>query len=78
MLAKNAVVPFEDERFSYVIALRQEVETTGSRILAPPDVTKPGIKLKLCTASGVQSPMIARRDGANYKRVRKCEWGDMF
>lgn len=78
MLAKKAVVPFEDERFSYVIALRQKVETTGLRILAPPEVTKPGIKLKLCMAKGVASPMIARRDGANYKRARTCDWGDMF
>lgn len=78
MLAKNAVVPFEDERFSYVIALRQAVAVAGARILAPPDVSKSGVRLKLCTAGGVASPVIAHRDTANYKRAKKCDWGDVY
>ena len=78
MHAKKAAVPFEDEKFSYVIASRQPVALEGSRILAPPVETKAEIKFKLCAENGLTQQSIARRDKAAYKRVRKLEWGDLF
>jgi ribosomal protein RSM22 (predicted rRNA methylase) len=78
MHAKKAAVPFEDEKFSYVMASRQPVALEGSRILAPPVETKAEINLKLCAESGLTWQSIARRDKAAYKRVRKLEWGDLF
>ena len=78
MHAKKAAVPFEDEKFSYVIASRQPMALEGSRILAPPVETKAEINLKLCAESGLTRQSIARRDKAAYKRVRKLEWGDHF
>ena len=78
MHAKKAVVPFEDEKFSYVIASRQAVALEGSRILAPPVETKAEINLKLCAENGLTRQSIARRDRAAYKRARKLEWGDLL
>ena len=78
MHAKKAVVPFEDEKFSYVIASRTAVGLEGSRILAPPVETKAAINLKLCAENGLTRQSIARRDRAAYKRVRKLEWGDLL
>lgn len=78
MHAKKASVPFEDEKFSYVIASRQPVASQGSRILAPPIETKAEIKFKLCAENGLTRRSIARRDKAEYKRGRKLEWGDFF
>ena len=78
MHAKRAAVPFEDEKFSYVIVSRQPVALEGARILAPPSETKAEIKFKLCTENGLIRQSIARRDKAEYKRVRKLEWGDLF
>ena len=78
MHAKKATVPFEDEKFSYVIASRQPVALQGSRILAPPVETKAEIKFKLCAENGLAQRSIARRDKAEYKRGRKLEWGDLF
>jgi ribosomal protein RSM22 (predicted rRNA methylase) len=78
MHAKKAVVPFEDEKFSYVMASRQPVALGGSRILAPPAETKPDIRFKLCAENGLSQQSIARRDKAAYKRARKLEWGDLF
>jgi ribosomal protein RSM22 (predicted rRNA methylase) len=78
MHAKKAAVPFEDEKFSYVIASRQPMALEGSRILAPPVETKAEINLKLCAEIGLTLHGIARRDKAAYKRVRKLEWGDLF
>lgn len=78
MHAKKATVPFEDERFSYVIASRQPGAQLGARILEPPVETKAEIRFKLCTKNGLSQQSIARRDKAAYKRVRKLEWGDLF
>lgn len=78
MHAKKARVPFEDEKFSYVIASRQRVPLHGARILAPPHETKAEIKFKLCTESGLDLHSVASRDKAAYKRGRKLEWGDLF
>lgn len=78
MQAKAASVPFEDERYSYVIATRDQPSPAAARILSPPAAGKAGIRLRLCTAAGLETPMIARRDAAAYKRARKLDWGDAW
>jgi ribosomal protein RSM22 (predicted rRNA methylase) len=78
MHAKKATVPFEDEKFSYLIAARQPGALEGARILSPPAESKADIKFKLCTGNGLTQQSIARRDKAEYKRVRKLDWGDLF
>lgn len=78
MHAKKATVPFEDEKFSYLIASRQPGALQEARILSPPAESKAEIKFKLCTGNGLAQQSIARRDKAEYKRVRKLDWGDLF
>lgn len=78
MHAKKATVPFEDERFSYLIASRLPGEVHGARILGPPADGKADIKFKLCGGDGLSQQSVARRDKAAYKRVRKLRWGDLF
>lgn len=78
MHAKKATVPFEDEKFSYVIASRQPGALEGARILSPPAESKAEIKFKLCAGTGLSQQSIARRGKAEYKRVRKLEWGGLF
>jgi ribosomal protein RSM22 (predicted rRNA methylase) len=78
MHAKRATVPFEDEKFSYLIASRQPGELEGARILSPPAESKAEIQFKLCAGNGLTQQSIARRDKAEYKRVRKLDWGGLF
>jgi ribosomal protein RSM22 (predicted rRNA methylase) len=78
MHAKKATVPFEDEKFSYLIASRQPGTLEGARILSPPIESKAEIKFKLCAENGLVQQSIARRDKAEYKRIRKLDWGDLF
>jgi ribosomal protein RSM22 (predicted rRNA methylase) len=78
-LAKGAEVPFEDERFSYLIAARPGVATTprAPRVLAPPRIGKPGIALKLCGPDGQVEPrLVAKRDKPAYALARRLDWGD--
>ena len=77
MLLKDANVPFEDERYSYVVVTREKL-VSGARILALPLESKPGLTFKLCDESGLRSQFVAMRDKDEYRRVLKRGWGDLF
>ncbi len=77
MLLKGANVPFEDERYSYVVVTREKL-SDGARILAPPLETKPGLTFKLCDENGLRAQFLASRDKDAYRRLRKLGWGDLF
>jgi ribosomal protein RSM22 (predicted rRNA methylase) len=79
--AKGADVPFEDERFSYLIAARPGIAAAPRRprILAPARTAKPGIALKLCGLDGrVEQHVIPKRDKAAYATARRLDWGDVL
>lgn len=74
---KAAEVPYEDEKFSYVVASRVPVPHPAARVLAPPHQSKVEIKAKLCLADGRASVQaIPRRDKEAYARARRWRWGD--
>lgn len=77
MLLKDATVPFEDERYAYVVVTGAKL-ARGARIIEPPLEAKPGITLPLCDGEGLRNQFIARRDKDGFKRVRKLGWGDRF
>lgn len=78
MRAKEATVPFEDEKFSYVAVARDGVDIAPieARILAPPHAGKPGTRLKLCTRTGIADRVVLKRDKPAYKAVSRKTWGD--
>lgn len=73
---KGADVPFEDERFAYVVLTREPATARASRILAQPVVGKAEISAKLCTPDGVAIAKVPRRDKAAYASARHWRWGD--
>ena len=73
---KEAEVPFEDEKFSYVALTRSPVARHPARALAQPVVTKVEVTAKLCTAEGLVIAKIPRRAKADYARARRWRWGD--
>jgi ribosomal protein RSM22 (predicted rRNA methylase) len=75
MHAKAASVPFEDERFAYLVLARDGTPSGLARIIAPPLHTKPGISLRLCTQGRIETRHVARREKATYKLARKLDWG---
>ena len=77
MIAKDARVPFEDERYSYVAVTREAV-SKGARIIKPVVESKPGVGLPLCDADGLRDHFVARRDKEVFRRARKRDWGDLF
>jgi ribosomal protein RSM22 (predicted rRNA methylase) len=76
MQMKGAEVPFEDEKFSYVVLTRAPIAQHASRVLAPPVSGKTEIAAKLCTPGGLAFAKVPRRDKAAYARARRWSWGD--
>jgi ribosomal protein RSM22 (predicted rRNA methylase) len=73
---KGAELPFEDEKFSYVIATRAPVPNRPARVLAQPAVGKVEVSAKLCTSNGVITAIVPRRDRSAYAEARRWRWGD--
>lgn len=74
---KGASVPFEDEPYSYVAVSRAPIERANlARIVAPPQDSKAGITLPLCTDRGLQNAFVAKRRRDLYGLLRKAKWGD--
>ena len=78
MRAKDATVPFEDEKFSYIAVAREGIAVAPieARIIAPPHTAKPGTRLKLCTPSGLADRVVLKRDKPAYKAIGRKTWGD--
>jgi ribosomal protein RSM22 (predicted rRNA methylase) len=78
-LAKDADVPWEDERFICLAASRIAPSAHGARVLAPPERASGRAKLKLCQRDGSAAyRLVTRREGDAFKRARRVDWGDRF
>ena len=75
--AKNAEVPWEDEKFSYLAVARNAVSLPAARVIAPPRVGSGKIELKLCKGDGsAELVLVTKREGARYKQARRLDWGE--
>ncbi|MCL2716169.1 MAG: small ribosomal subunit Rsm22 family protein [Alphaproteobacteria bacterium] len=72
---KGAEVPFEDEKFSYVVLTRSPIPRVRARVIAPPRIGKAAITARLCDAAGVHPASVARRDREAYATARHWRWG---
>ncbi len=73
---KGGDVPYEDEKFCYIAAVREECEPCNARILRHPKIESGKITLKLCTADGIGEKIVTKKDGALFKKARKADCGD--
>jgi ribosomal protein RSM22 (predicted rRNA methylase) len=76
---KGGALGYEDEKFSYLIAAKSAVPSTGARIVRHPGKHSGHVKLALCTENGqIEHRTITRSNKEAYKRARKAEWGDAW
>lgn len=73
---KGAELPYEDEKFSYVILSRTPVAPRPIRVLAQPQTTKIAVTAKICATDGLEIRSVPHRNKAAYKRAKKWNWGD--
>jgi ribosomal protein RSM22 (predicted rRNA methylase) len=78
-MLKAAELPYEDEKFSYLIAVREDLfhQAKRDRVLARPETGKTAYTAKACRLDGSAGLVrIDRRDKENFRRARKTDWGD--
>lgn len=75
---KNADVPYEDEKFCYIAAVRTDGGRCKARVLRHPTIESGKITLDLCTSDGLMQRLVTKKDGALFKKARKSECGDAF
>lgn len=78
-LAKEADVPWEDEKYIYLAASRTPAAPAPARVLSPPESATGRVRLKLCRPDGAaESRLVTRREGDAFKQARRVDWGDVF
>jgi ribosomal protein RSM22 (predicted rRNA methylase) len=76
-LAKEADVPWEDEKFIYLAVSRRPGQERAARVLASPKAGSGKVALKLCRPDGgAAERLTTKRDGEAYKIARRADWGD--
>jgi ribosomal protein RSM22 (predicted rRNA methylase) len=78
-LAKEAEVPWEDEKFIYLAASRTPATVHAARVLDRPESASGRVNLKLCQPDGTATHrLITRREGEAFRRARRVDWGEVF
>ena len=77
-LVKEAVLGYEDEKFSYVVVSKERItHAPFSRIIRAPCKRSGHMYVTLCTRDeGIQNETISRKQKELYARAKKLEWGD--
>jgi ribosomal protein RSM22 (predicted rRNA methylase) len=80
--AKGVELSFEDEKFSYVAAVRpadQRADTPYGRIVRRPQQRKGLVMLDLCARDGsVTRALVSKSKGESYRQARKISWGERW
>jgi ribosomal protein RSM22 (predicted rRNA methylase) len=72
---KGAELAWEDEKLSYLVAVRDEVQPAAGRILRRPLIDKGRISLRVCTPEGIVDTAVTRRHAAPWRAARHARWG---
>ena len=73
---KGGEVPYEDEKYCYIAAVREDCECSENRVLRHPKIESGKITLKLCTKEGIAEKIVTKKDGSLFKKARKSNCGD--
>ncbi|MFJ1816497.1 small ribosomal subunit Rsm22 family protein [Streptomyces sp. NPDC093108] len=74
---KGGSLPYEDEKFSYVVATRFAAQPVGARVIRKPQIRKGQVLLDLCTRDeALRRATVTKRHGELYRAARDVAWGD--
>ncbi|MGN1423215.1 MAG: small ribosomal subunit Rsm22 family protein [Oscillospiraceae bacterium] len=74
---KGGDAPYEDEKFCFIAAVRQECSPCSARVLRHPRIESGRITLRLCTADGICDKIYTAKSSL-FKAARKSDSGDNF
>jgi ribosomal protein RSM22 (predicted rRNA methylase) len=75
MIKPDAVLGYEDEKFSYVVASRDKPVMPRYRITGNPRGKKI-VEAEACGADGRFEELRVAKSSPDFKAFRKAEWGD--
>jgi ribosomal protein RSM22 (predicted rRNA methylase) len=76
---KGGTLGFEDEKFSYVGAVRGKAQPAANRVLRHPQKRKGVVSLRLCRHDGtLADTMVSQRERDSYRAARDVAWGDVW
>lgn len=75
---KGGSLSYEDEKYSYVIATRDDVAPAAGRVVRHPAQRKGMVTLQVCAREGaVRSEVVTKKRGGElYRAARDTAWGD--
>ena len=72
---KGVDVPYEDEKYSYIVFSKTECQRCDTRVLRHPYYSKALVSLDVCSKNGLETLEIRKKDD-RYKKARKVNAGD--
>ena len=70
---KDGVVPYEDEKFSYMAFSKKECKMAEARILRHPKIEPGKITLEVCTKKGIDRIIVTKKNKEKFKIARKSK-----
>lgn len=76
---KGGSLGYEDEKFSFVAAVRFPGSPAAARVVRRPQIRKGQVLLELCGADGaLRRETVTKRHGPLYRSARDTDWGDAW
>jgi len=77
---KKGTLPYEDEKFSYLIARKSPVvfDEVAARVIKNPLVRSGHITLDLCGESGYERMTVSKSQKEAYRTAKNAEWGSTW
>lgn len=76
---KDSTLPYEDEKYAYVIAVREKnIDTPAARIIKKPRKRPGHMIFDLCSDQGLMQQTVTKSDKSLYKMAKNLDWGDEF
>lgn len=75
---KEGDLSYEDEKFSYIAVARELFTPAASRIIRRPRHQPGLITLDTCSARGIETLRISKRERDRFRAARHAAWGDSF
>jgi len=75
---KSAELGYEDEKFSYLIIGKEPSFPYLARVIRKPSLHSGWIEFTTCQSQGVEKEVFTRKQGEEYKKKKRLDWGDCF
>ena len=77
-LAKNGTLPYEDEKYFYLLIQKEDVKKQGSRVIRRPVIKENNVELVLCSIDGVKKSNFTKKNKDEFKVAKKSKINDLI